>query len=61
MIFPEGIRQAGKNLVPTGMNILKTFLDSEHWVQMKETQEREKLKSQRIKNEGGVDKLLQVT
>lgn len=35
------------------MNILKTFLDSEHRVQMKETQEREKLKSQRIKNEGG--------
>lgn len=35
------------------MNILKTFLDSEHWVQMNETQEREKCKSLRIKNDGG--------
>jgi len=31
LIYPEGIRQAGKNLVSTGMNILKTFLDSEHF------------------------------
>lgn len=54
LICPEGIRQAGKNLVPTGMNILKTFLDSEHSVQMKQTQEREKLKSLRIKNHRGV-------
>ncbi|KAK2118470.1 hypothetical protein P7K49_005357 [Saguinus oedipus] len=35
LIHPEGINQAGENLVPTGMNILKTILDSENcWGQI---------------------------
>jgi hypothetical protein len=38
------------------MNILKAFLDSKNWVQIKEIQEREQLKSLTLKSEARLGK-----
>lgn len=54
MIYPEGIRQTGKKLVYTEMNILKTFLDSEQFeYKWKRPKRGEDLRAQELKNGRG--------